>query len=81
MGKVSFYTKENCMLCEEALSFLEIMQSIYEFELDIRDIETNEAWLEEFHLAIPVIQVQDAFLYGNEMEPAQIEAFLQKGLA
>lgn len=81
MRKIYFYTRENCVLCEEAFTLLEVFQHLYGFEIEQLDIESNDAWLEEYQLVIPVIQIQNAFLYGNEMEPAQMEGFLQKAFA
>jgi glutaredoxin len=58
MEKVIFYTKEICSLCDTAEALLEMFQNDYEFEIEKRDIYTNDEWLEKYHLLIPVIDVK-----------------------
>ncbi|WP_047984110.1 glutaredoxin family protein [Ornithinibacillus californiensis] len=57
MDKVILYTKEICSLCDNAEALLEMFQNDYEFEIEKRDIYTNDEWLEKYHLLIPVIEV------------------------
>lgn len=57
MRKVIFYTKEVCSLCEDALALLLMLRHDYPFELEERDIYTNDAWLEAYQLRIPIIEI------------------------
>jgi glutaredoxin len=59
MEKVFFYTKEICSLCDDAEALLEMFQQDYEFEIEKRDIYTNDEWLEKYHFLIPVIKIND----------------------
>lgn len=76
MKKFYFYTRKQCLLCEEALTIIRVMESLYDIEVEVRDIETDESWLEEFHLAIPVLEGEGRFLLGNEMSYDEVEAFI-----
>lgn len=76
--KVLFYTKENCLLCEEAYTLLELLQNKYEFEIETRDIYTNDEWLEKFQIMIPVIQAGDEIVVGNEINLERLDAMFRK---
>lgn len=51
-----FYTKNDCSLCEKGLKILVLMQNEVAFEIEIRDIYTNDEWLEKYQIRIPVIE-------------------------
>ncbi|WP_280769480.1 glutaredoxin family protein [Salipaludibacillus daqingensis] len=52
---VYFYTKIDCPLCEKGLDKLQALQKESFFDIEIRDIYTNDEWLEEFQIRIPVV--------------------------
>lgn len=78
--RVIFYTKENCLLCEEAYNLLESLQSVYNFEIEIRDIYSNDEWLEEYQIIIPVIQVNEEKLIGNDIQIEKLMELFEKNL-
>ncbi|WP_174614236.1 glutaredoxin family protein [Virgibacillus ihumii] len=78
MRKLIFYTKENCPLCENAEVLLDLLRSEYLFELEERDIYTNDAWLEEYQLAIPVVQINDITLVCEQINYESLEKALQE---
>lgn len=78
MKKINFYTRKACLLCEEALTIVRVFESLYDLHVEVRDIETNETWLEQFHFEIPVIEAKGEFLRGNEMTYENIEAFMKR---
>ncbi len=51
-----FYTKIDCPLCEKGLLNLQLLQKEVSFDIEIRDIYTNDDWLEEYQIRIPVIE-------------------------
>lgn len=73
MLSVNFYTKEHCLLCEEALIIVETLQSIYSFQLNIRDIHERDDWLEQYFLLIPVVDINGTELTGNQLTYAILE--------
>ncbi len=48
------YTKAGCHLCEGLQEKLEQVQAI-EFDLEIRDITTNEDWFAVYQYEVPVL--------------------------
>ena len=67
MTKVIFYTKEICSLCEEAYALLNMFKQDYAFEIEERDIYTNDKWLEEYQLRIPVVEINGKQIDCEEM--------------
>jgi len=78
MSKIYFYNRKQCLLCDEALAIVRIMESLYDLDVEIRDIDSNEAWFEAFHLEIPVIEGAGKFLLGNAMSYDEIETFIKR---
>lgn len=72
MKKVIFYTKENCLLCDEALDLLKVIQSVEPFQVQVEDIYKDDALLEEYQLIIPVIKIDDEIIYGKSINFAEI---------
>lgn len=63
---VIFYTHAACGLCEEAETILDILSSIYDLTIEVRDIYTKDEWLEAYVLAVPVIEIAEKqFMYPN----------------
>ncbi|MBU9722225.1 glutaredoxin family protein [Bacillus alkalicola] len=54
--KLYFYTKEGCPLCDKGLEILKMFKEDFSIEIVERDIYTNDAWLEEYQIRIPVVE-------------------------
>ncbi|HLQ74089.1 MAG TPA: glutaredoxin family protein [Bacillota bacterium] len=78
MRRVIFYTKDDCLLCEEALILLEMYENVYNYTIEIRDIETNDEWLDAHFLAIPVVEVNDETLMSDKVTSHSLDALFQK---
>ncbi|PYZ92864.1 thioredoxin family protein [Salipaludibacillus keqinensis] len=50
-----FYTKDHCPLCEKGLVELQRLQREHDFQIEHRDIYTNDDWLEKYQIRIPVV--------------------------
>ncbi|MBW7652030.1 glutaredoxin family protein [Anoxybacillus sp. ST4] len=60
--KVVVYSKENCCLCDEAKAILHELRVKFE-EIDIYK---DERWFEQYHLIIPVIEIDGEIIaYGR----------------
>ena len=70
--KVLFYTKNNCLLCDEAYDLLKVIQEIEPFELDVINIYKDDALLEEYQIIIPVVKIDDEELYGDSLKMTSI---------
>ena len=58
--KLTFYSKENCPLCEKGLAVLEEIRKEISFELEVVDIYQDDVLLERYQIMIPVVAI------GNE---------------
>lgn len=77
VNRILFYTRENCLLCEEALVLLDLFRADYKFEIEIRDIYKNDAWLEIYQLIIPVIEINDRQLSGADINFETLEQLIK----
>lgn len=57
---------------------LEMFESDYAFEIVERDIYSNDTWLEQYHLTIPVIEVGKTILQSPEIDISTLEEVLRK---
>lgn len=80
MLQVDFYTKEDCLLCEEALTLLETLRDIHPFNLNICDIHERDDWMEAYFLLIPVVAIKDEILYGEKLNLIDMDKTIQKYL-
>ncbi|GAB3057330.1 glutaredoxin family protein [Virgibacillus ainsalahensis] len=78
MLKVIYYRKENCQLCDEAEALLELLKHDYTFHVEPRDIYTNDVWLEEYHLSIPVVKMNETELDASQINLETLEKALKK---
>jgi glutaredoxin len=63
--KVTFYTKENCSLCELAHEMIRGLMEEAPFELETVDIaESPDAW-DAYREMIPVIEIGEKRLWGR----------------
>lgn len=67
MKNIVFYTKENCLLCDDAYDLLKVIQEIEPFNIEVRDIYEDDDLLEEFQLIIPVIKLGNEVLFGDSI--------------
>jgi len=81
LQKVIFYTKEVCSLCDDAYALLKMFQRDFPFEIDERDIYTNDEWLEEYQLLIPFVQINDTTLNCEEINIVSLEEALKENIS
>lgn len=63
---ITFYTRANCPLCEEARLMLQLVQEDFELDVQEVDIESDEALHEKYMLMIPVVEKDGkTIIYGN----------------
>jgi len=69
--KLILYSKQDCCLCESLLAKLQQVKNV-EFELEIRDINSNPAWFDRYQYEIPVLCLlndnQQANQQANQQE-------------
>lgn len=77
MSKIQFFTKQDCLLCDEALDLVKLVIDQYDVQLEIVDIYTSDTLLEKYQLQIPVLKVKDEELYGEALTYDKIETLVQ----
>ena len=80
--EITFYTKPNCPLCEEAEELLEEMRGHFDFSVLKIDITKEMDTYEKFKHRIPVLRLGDqddlsGKISGKELRQ-KIRAFLKK---
>jgi len=66
MNPVTFYTRTQCGLCEDAKITLKLLQDELGFEIVEIDIEETDELTERFGLMIPVVELDGEILqYGQ----------------
>ncbi|WP_206207692.1 glutaredoxin family protein [Virgibacillus indicus] len=80
MLKVIFYTKEVCSLCDDAKALLLMLEREYPFELEERDIYTNDEWLEKYQLLIPFVKINDVTLDCEQVNIDSLEQALKQNV-
>lgn len=78
MLHINFYTKENCPLCDQALALVEMLQNDYPCTIEMRDIYSNDEWLEKYQLSIPVVNIDGLEMDCEQISFETLEAALQK---
>lgn len=68
MQKVIFYSRPNCLLCEEGFLMLKLVQEEIPFKIEILNIEDDDALHEKYVLMIPVVEKD-----GNIIQYGQLD--------
>ncbi|GEL76584.1 glutaredoxin family protein [Tenuibacillus multivorans] len=79
--KMTFYTKPNCKLCDDAKALLETYQLMYSFDIEEHNIEEDDELLEKYFLTIPVIKYHDQEINAEELNPETLDTFLKENLS
>lgn len=80
MLKIIYYTKENCSLCDDAYALLSMFQHEYKFELEERDIYSNDVWLEEYQLLIPFVKINETTLDCEQLNMVTLEQAIKNNI-
>jgi len=80
MPHVRFYMKKDCPLCDDAKALLLLLQQEYTFEIEERDIHTNDEWLMRYQLNIPVVELYGTSLDCESISFQAIETLLREGI-
>lgn len=75
---VTLYMKDQCLLCDEAKTILQMLQEEHAFHLEEVNIYNDEQLLEKYHLYIPVIKIADKEILSNNIDFSYIESTLQQ---
>lgn len=69
---VKYYSRANCGLCIEGLRTLKLVQEDVGFEIDIIDIEEDDAIHEKYMLMIPVVEKEGRIVQYGQLDYATL---------
>jgi glutaredoxin len=72
LKKITFYSKENCSLCDKGLAILQDIQKEISFNLEIVDIYKDDQLLELYQIMIPVVKIEDELVSYGILEKDRI---------
>lgn len=75
MKKVQFYSRPNCELCVKGLQQVKWVQEDIPLEIEVINIEEDDALHEKFMVMIPVVEWEGRVIqYGQLDYPTLLEA-------
>ncbi|RHW36654.1 glutaredoxin family protein [Lysinibacillus yapensis] len=75
--KVHFYSRPDCSLCEEGLRSLKLVQEEIPFEIEVINIEEDEALHEKYMVMIPVVEKEGEVIQYGILDYASLYESLQ----
>jgi len=76
--KLNYYSRPGCSLCEEGLVTLKLLQSDFQFEMNIINIEENDDLHAKYMLMIPVVEKDDEVLQYGHLDYVTLYEALQQ---
>ena len=75
---VILYGRAGCHLCEDALALIERVRARVPFELEQRDIESDDEWFKRYLERIPVVEIDGEVLFELFVDERQLERRLSR---
>jgi len=75
---VVFYGRAGCHLCDDALALIERVRARVPFELEQRDIESDDEWFKRYLERIPVVEIDGEVLFELFVDERQLERRLSR---
>ena len=69
---VKYYSRANCGLCVDGLRTLKLVQEDIAFDIEIIDIEKDDAIHERYMLMIPVVEKESRILQYGKLDYATL---------
>ena len=76
--RVTFYGRPGCHLCEDALAIVERVRTRLPFELEQRDIESDDTWFKLYLERIPVVEIDGEVAFELFVDERQFERRLSR---
>lgn len=78
MRQVVIYGRDGCCLCEQALELLQRVRATNPFDLQQRDIESDEQLLAAYLERIPVVTIDGVEAFEFFVDEAELKRWLQE---
>ena len=76
MKRVVLYGRPGCHLCDDALALIELVRSRIPFELEQRDIESDDEWFRRYLERIPVVELDGREVFELFVDARRLEQML-----
>ncbi|RXJ01744.1 glutaredoxin family protein [Anaerobacillus alkaliphilus] len=76
--KVTYYSKENCSLCDKGLLVLEQINKDFPLTIEVVDIYKDDDLLMKYQIMIPVVEIAGEEVDYGILSEAKIRDFLEK---
>jgi len=70
--KLIVYSRSNCHLCAVAKAELEALQETVRFEIEVRDVDTDPAWIAAYGDEVPVGMIGDRKVFKYRVDPVAL---------
>ena len=75
MSSIYVYSRRGCHLCEVLIEeMLPLLQG--RIDIQVRDIDTNEAWRKDYDVRIPVVEYEGRVICEFHLDKAKIVAIV-----
>jgi glutaredoxin len=78
--RIQFYTRANCLLCEDAKALLAPLAKRYSLEIEMRDVDADLAWAEQYGERLPVLVIAGRERFWGRINPQLLERFIRHEL-
>ena len=75
---LNFYTRNGCLLCNDAKVLLEMISDDIGFELNEINIDESDQLTEAYGLRIPVVEMNNEVIQEGFIDPEIIETYVNK---
>jgi hypothetical protein len=75
-ARVIIYGRPGCHLCEDALAVIEQVRERVPFELEQRDIESDDEWFKRYLERIPVVELEGREVFELFVDAQRLEQML-----
>ncbi|MBK5290221.1 MAG: glutaredoxin family protein [Acidobacteriia bacterium] len=73
--QVRIYTRRGCHLCERVEDLVDSARSLAAFDLEIVDVDSDEALRIQYGQVVPVVAIDGQDLFGHAMD---LDAFVER---
>lgn len=75
--EITYYSKDNCSLCDKGLIILERIQKDFPFTIKIVNIYEDDALLEKYQIMIPVVEIEGVEVDAGILSEERIRFFFK----
>ena len=74
--RLTLYGRRYCHLCDEMLAALQALQPLHEFEVEVVDVDTDNALAQRYGDHVPVLVHNDTIICHYHLDRGALTAYL-----